>query len=215
MAQIIPAILSRRRDEIFEKLEFLGRIAEISEVQIDFADGQFVQSTTALPNELGGMRTRLGLEAHLMVINPTQHVNHLEQLHFQFVYFHYESFRDYRGLQTALRNAKAVGLKAGVALNPETSLDVVPQFISDADAVLVMGVHPGLQGKPFIPETLERVEILRKRHENAIIEVDGGVNLANAEALVAHGANRLVVGSAIWQTPNPEKTIRELIAKLK
>jgi len=80
---------------------------------------------------------------------------------------------------------------------------------------LVMGVNPGLQGQAFIPETMERVQVLRGKHADVIIEVDGGVKLENVGSLVAHGANKLNVGSGIWQTPNPEKTIRELIAKLK
>lgn len=215
MPNIIPAILTREADEAVEKLKFLEAIPDIAEVQIDFEDGQFVENTTVLPKGLPPLATRLSLEAHLMVKNPESYFHDLEELGFKVVIIHYESFKSEQELASAASNARSMGFTCGVAINPQTEVGVFDKFINQIDLCLLMSVYPGFQGKPFLPESLGRIQILRERHKDAIIEVDGGINLDNFMSVAAYGANRIVVGSGIWQTPDAKQTIHSFFQKLK
>ena len=215
MATLTPSILSRDPEDILEKIKIVENVPELSEAQIDFADGQFVPNMTVLPSALPKISTRLRLEAHLMVWNPEKYFHALEALGFSTVYIHYESFHSRQILQNALGNAKHMGFRVGLAINPQTDISVLDGFIDEVDEVMLMGVNPGYQGQKFIPETLDRLQSLRKKHDRVIIEVDGGVKADNIASIVAHGANKPNVGSGIWQTPDPKQTIRELLKKIK
>lgn len=215
MPILVPAILSKDPEEVREKVKLLESIPEISDLQIDFEDGQFVDNYTALPKDLAGLETRLKLEAHLMVKSPGQYFENLERLKIELLFLHFESFAKVEELLTAVSNARALGFRCGVAINPGTETSVVDRFVDQIDGVLLMSVNPGWQGQKFIPESLERLEVLRKAHRNAILEIDGGINLDNFETVVAHGADRIVVGSGIWQTPDPKETIYQFLEKLK
>ena len=213
--ELVPSILTKNSDEVYEKIDFLSAIPEVTTAQIDFADGKFVPNELVNPRALRKFDTRLKLEAHLMTQAPAHYFESLAHLGFRTVFIHYESFRSKEEVGAALQNARHAGLSSGLAVSPSTGVEVFDWLEGVYDEALVMGANPGLQGQAFIPETTERVQILRGKHPDVIIEVDGGVKLENVGSLVAHGANKLNVGSGIWQTPNPEKTIRELIAKLK
>lgn len=215
MAVLIPAILSKSPEEIEEKIKFLESIPEIEEVQIDFADGKFVPNATAMPREISGLQTGLFIEAHLMTQAPQNYFHDLELLRTRTLLLHYESFISVAALSAALNNAKTLGMGAGVAINPQTEISALGPLAADLDMVLIMGVVPGFQGQQFIPETLDRIAELRKKHPKMIIEVDGGVKLENFQSMVAHGADRIVVGSAIWQTKDPKAAIYEFLKKLK
>ena len=214
-AILIPAILTRDPEEIYEKLEYLESIPEISEVHIDFADGKMVPNLTALPADLWPAKTRLKLEAHLMVGDPARYFHYLEHFGVRQIILHYESFAVISSLLTAARNIKALGFGCGVAINPRTEVGVYDKIIDEIDIAQIMCVNPGFQGQPFIHETFDRLQTLRKAHPDAIIQVDGGINLTNIEAIRAHGANRIVVGSGIWQSKDPRERIYELLEKLK
>ncbi|KKW22099.1 MAG: Ribulose-phosphate 3-epimerase [Parcubacteria group bacterium GW2011_GWA2_51_12] len=213
--ELVPSILTKSADEIYEKLDFLSAVPEISTAQIDFADGKFVPSELVHPRSLRAFDTRLVLEAHLMVQDPTHYFEALFHLGFRAVFIHFESFHNKEQAGTALKNARHAGLRSGLAINPSTGVEIFDWLEGMYDEALVMGVNPGLQGQAFIPETAERVEVLRRKHPDAIIEVDGGVKIENVGSLVAHGANKLNAGSGIWQSPDPKKTIAEFIEKLK
>ena len=212
---LIPSILTRSPDEIREKLRLLSEIPEITDVQIDFADGKLVPNELVHPSKIGELHTRLNLEAHLMVVKPSHYFHDLQHLGFKTVFIHYESFSNKEHVETALKNMKSLGFRSGLAVNPTTEIAVFDWLFGHFDEALIMGVNPGLQGQDFIPETLERIQALRKNHEDVIIEVDGGVKLNNVGSLIAHGANKLNVGSGIWITSNPEATIHEFLKKLK
>lgn len=214
MPTLVPAILTRDPSEVEEKIRYLESVPEITEVQIDFADGKFVPNTTAMPKEVNALDTHLYLEAHLMVQAPQHYFHDLELLRPRTVIIHYESYHDLGHLFAALKNIKALGMGAGVAINPRTEVSVLDKLAGDIDIALVMGVTPGFQGQEFLAETLDRVQNLRKKHPQMIIEVDGGVKLENFEALVAHGADRIVVGSGIWQNKDPKQTIKQFLALL-
>ncbi len=215
MAILVPAILTKDPEEVFRKLKFLESLPEITDVQIDFEDGKFVNNDTVLPRALGPLATRLRVEAHLMVQEPQQYFHDLEAMGAKFLFLHYESFPEEGKLLTAVRNAQIMGFECGVALNPETELTVVDRLAGKIDGILLMSVNPGWQGQEFLPETFDRLQILRKAHENAIIEVDGGMKLENFGRVVASGANRIVVGSGIWKTPDPKQTIHDFLSRIK
>jgi len=211
MPVLVPAILTREASEVGEQLSFLESFPEIRDVQIDFADGDFVPNRTVFPEEIAKPREKFRIEAHMMVYRPQQHLSDLEELGVQSVIVHHESFRDHDRLESTLRNIKTLGMKAGLAVNPNTEIAVFNQFIDFIDLALIMGVNPGFQGQEFIPETAERLKVLRGTYPDAIIEVDGGVKLENVGEIVGLGIDRVVVGSGIWVTPDPGKTIREFL----
>jgi len=215
MPQLIPAILTKDPSEVEEKIRFLEGIPEITDVQIDFADGKFVPNETAMPKELFGLETRLYLEAHLMTRHPQYYFHDLENLGARTIFLHHESQHSVHELLTAVKNVKALGPRVGLAISPHTEASAFDPFINEIDVAMILGVNPGWQGQKFLPETLERVADLRKRHSGVIIEVDGGVSLENIESIAAHGADRIVVGSAIWQTADPKKTIQKFLKKIR
>ncbi len=216
MVQIIPAILTKDPDEIIEKIKFLESIPEIEEVHLDIEDGQFVPNTTVLPKSFQiPTQTRLQVEAHLMVVNPQAYFHDLEHCGINQVILHYESFTETTNLKIALQNAKILGFKTGVVINPQTEIAVFDAFMERPDFLMLMSVHPGFQGQKFLPETLERLQTLRERHPDAILAVDGGLKLENFQSVIAHGANRIVVGSGIWVTPQAGETIKKFLDKLK
>lgn len=211
MPVIIPAILSRDPGQIQDQLAILEYVPEIREAHIDFADGQFVESFTALPKELGRLVTRLNLEAHLMVNHPARYFHDLEALGFSRAIVHFESFPSKDHLLTALANSQHVGLGCGMAIAPETEISAFVSSIARISVALILGVDPGRQGQVFQSETLSRVAQMRLRFPRACIGVDGGINQKNISNLISQGADRLVIGSAIWQSPDPKRTIGEFL----
>lgn len=215
MVTLVPAILTKDADEVAEKVAFLEAIPEITDVQIDFEDGKFVPNDTVLPGDLHLPAGRLRIEAHMMVTHPQNYLHELEELGVNSVIMHYESFHRDLDLMAAAGNARALGFKVGIAINPETEVAVFDQFMDKIDLALVMSVNPGFQGQKFLPGTFSRLAALREKYEHAILEVDGGINLSNFQEVVAHGASRIAVGSGIWQTRDPKNTIKDFLAKLR
>lgn len=212
---LLPAILSKDPAEVREKIKFFESIPEISEIHIDFADGFFVDNTTVLPSDLRGLETRLRIEAHMLTSNPYQYFHDLEHNGFGTVIMHFESFPKLDDLEVAISNVRALALRAGVAVNPGTDITMLEPLMDKIDIAMIMSVYPGFQGRPFVPESFDKLQALRSRHPNAIIGIDGGVNLDNIQMLKSHGANRFVVGSGIWHNLDPKKAIYEFLEKLK
>lgn len=215
MITLVPAILSRDPDEVREKIRFLESIPELTDVHIDFADNRFVPNQTVSPRDLAGLKTRLRIEAHMMVMEPQQYFHDLEAMQARFLYLHYESFSRIADLLTAVGNAKFMDFQCGVALNPGTDISVVERLLPKIDGVLLMSVQPGFQGQPFVPDSMDRLELLRRAHKDLLLELDGGVNQQNFGVIASYGADRAVAGSAIWQTLDAKKTIHEFLKKQK
>lgn len=211
MAKLIPAILTRDPDVIYEKLKILESVPEVTDFQLDFADGRFVENTTCLPKDLKPLLTRLSGEAHILAFGPHIFFHDLEHLGFRSIVVHYEAFGSEQEIKNALKNAKYLGFGTGLGLNPHTDVEVAAKFEELLDQVTLMSVYPGFQGKPFLEDVFPRLAALRKLSKSFIIEVDGGVSLENVEALVAHGADRVIVGSGIWHTKNSKKAIHEFL----
>ena len=146
-----------------------------------------------------------------MIEHPEHYIAQTAKLGVEIMCVHYEACVH---LHRTIQEIHAAGMKAGVALNPSTPVSVLEDILDDLDLVLIMSVNPGFGGQKFIPNALKKVAQLRqeidKRNLSTIIEVDGGVQGENAQALVDAGADALVSGSYIFNSPNPEETIRNL-----
>jgi ribulose-phosphate 3-epimerase len=179
---------------------------------LDIMDGHFV------PNISYGFpvvksiaaKARKPLDAHLMIENPEKYIEAFHAAGVQYLSVHYEACGH---LHRTLQHIRALGMKAGVALNPHTPVLPLKEIIHEADFVLIMSVNPGFGGQAFIPHSLQKIKELKEiiRCENAatLIEVDGGINLQNAAQLHAAGADILVAGNAIFSSPNPKETIQK------
>jgi ribulose-phosphate 3-epimerase len=146
-----------------------------------------------------------------MIIDPDRYIKTFAQLGSNILTVHYEACTH---LHRTLQAIKAEGMKAGVALNPHSSVDLLEDLIQDIDLVLIMSVNPGFGGQSFIENTFAKVKKLKalitKKNATTIIEVDGGVTSKNAKQLVEAGADALVAGSFVFSSQNPTQTISDL-----
>jgi ribulose-phosphate 3-epimerase len=206
MIEIIPAILAQDEKEFRRKVESVSGSTDI--LQIDVMDGQFVeQQTWADPDRLQKMPLPMDFEVHLMVADPMAYLDGWSLAGCRRVLIHAESVDD---LGEALRQVKSYGMEAGISLNPETPVADIEDAVPEADVVQVMGVHPGAMGQAFQEGTLEKVRLLREKFPELIIEVDGGVSVGIAKRLADAGADRLVSGSAIFNSGAPAKALDSL-----
>jgi ribulose-phosphate 3-epimerase len=146
-----------------------------------------------------------------MIVNPDQYVAQFAKVGTTILTVHYEACTH---LHRTIQLIKDHGMKAGVALNPHTPVAVLSEVIADLDLVLIMSVNPGFGGQKFIPAAVRKVQELKKLIQQsgsqALIEVDGGVNLETGKLLVDAGADALVAGSFVFNSPNPAETISSL-----
>jgi ribulose-phosphate 3-epimerase len=206
MIEIIPAIIAKDFIELQEKIEKVEPYVKWA--QIDVMDGQFVNNKTwNNPSDLKNLKTRLNLEAHLMVQNPERFINNWIISGIKRIVIHSESTGQPKEV---IQKIKQAGLKVGLAINPETSIKVLDQFINQLDLALIMTVKPGRGGQEFLRKTLNKVKSLRQKYPDIDIEVDGGINLKTAPLVIEAGANLLVSGSAIYNSHNIEEVIKNL-----
>jgi len=209
---IAPSILSCD----FRNLE--REIREVDEggcdlIHIDVMDGHFVPNLTVGPMIVEAIRSITGkpLDCHLMVEKPHLFIREFVKAGADILTVHVES--DFHILRT-IEVIKGEGKKAGITLNPGTSISVLEEILPYVDLVLVMTVNPGFGGQTFIPSMYRKVrrakELIRKAERDILLEVDGGVKASNAKALVDSGANILVMGSEIFGSENYKEKIREI-----
>jgi len=146
-----------------------------------------------------------------MIVQPEKYIPAFKQAGATILTVHYEACPH---LHSTLQQIKAHGMKAGVALNPHTPIDVLKDLIFEIDVVCIMSVNPGFGGQKFIPHTYEKVKALKQlivEHKaSTLIEIDGGVSETNAKALVTAGADVLVAGTTVFKAADPIKTISAL-----
>lgn len=199
--KIAPSILAADYANFASELK---RIEETSAeyVHIDIMDGQFVPNISFGADVVASMRkhSKLVFDCHLMVVNPERYVDAFAQAGADIMTIHAESTLHIHG---ALQKIKAVGMKAGVVINPGTPVSAIESVLSLVDQVLIMTVNPGFGGQAFIPEMLEKVaKVAQLRDEKGYdfdIEVDGGVDNKTIKACYDAGANVFVAGSYLFK----------------
>jgi len=210
---IAPSVLAADFSNLQRDIEMINE-SEADWFHIDIMDGVFV------PNISFGMpvlrdikkHAKKTLDVHLMIVNPDQYIETFSKLGADILTVHYEACTH---MHRTIQAIKATGMKAGVALNPHTSVNQLKDVIKDIDVVCLMSVNPGFGGQTFIENTFDKVkelkELIQSTGSDCQIEIDGGVTNKNAKKLVQAGANILVAGSYIFKNSNPTETISKLI----
>jgi ribulose-phosphate 3-epimerase len=212
MVEIVPSILSADFARLAEEIARVER-GGASLLHLDVMDGHFVPNLTIGPPVVESIRkiTRAHLDVHLMIENPERHIRAFVGAGANSVSVHYEACRN---LDAILNLIRAEGALAGVVLNPATPVSVLDDALEVVDYVLLMSVNPGFGGQKLIPYVLEKVRKLdgmrREKKLTLPIEIDGGVHLENLADVVRAGCDWIVTGSAVFHSPDPEATVREM-----
>ncbi|MCX6182466.1 MAG: ribulose-phosphate 3-epimerase [Bacteroidetes bacterium] len=213
MAHLIaPSILAADFANLQKDIEMVNNSAG-DWFHLDVMDGEFVPNISfGIPViEAIKKHAKKTLDVHLMIINPDRYISAFKKAGADVLTVHYEACPH---LHRTLQAIKAEGMKAGVAINPHTNVDVLESVIKDIDVVLVMSVNPGFGGQKFIENTYNKIkklkQLIQQSGSSAIIEIDGGVGLNNYKQLIEAGADVLVAGNAVFAAKDPAQTIAEL-----
>jgi ribulose-phosphate 3-epimerase len=208
--KLAPSILSADFAQLAQDVDRVTDVADL--LHVDVMDGHYVPNLTIGPPVVESLRkrTELFLDCHLMVDNPRVLLEDFASAGADGCTVHVE-VGDPR---TAFDEMRALGLRVGLTLNPETPLDAVLPHIEQIDLLLVMSVHPGWGGQAFIPSTLDKLRVARQIvDERALpveLEIDGGIKVDNAHLAVDAGADILVAGSAIFHADDPAVAARRI-----
>lgn len=182
-------------------------------IHIDIMDGEFVPNISfGLPvTEAIKRHAKKPLDVHLMIVHPERYVEAFHKAGAEIISVHIEACNH---LHRNIQQIKALGCKAGVAVNPHTSISALENTIADIDLICLMSVNPGFGAQKFIEHTYQKVkqlkELIRKTGSKALIEIDGGVNLTNAKPLMEAGADVLVAGNFVFSANDPKSVIGQL-----
>lgn len=209
---IAPSVLAADFANLQRDIEMINT-SEADWFHIDIMDGVFV------PNISFGMpvldainkHAKKTIDVHLMIVDPDRYISTFKKLGADILTVHYEACTH---LHRTLQAIKAEGMKAGVALNPHTNVDLLEDIIKEIDLVCIMSVNPGFGGQSFIENTFSKVEklkaLINKKNATTLIEIDGGVTNNNAKQLADAGADVLVAGSYVFGAQDPIATIAGL-----
>jgi ribulose-phosphate 3-epimerase len=211
---IAPSILSANFGNLDKDIELINR-SDADWFHLDVMDGVFVPNISfgfPIIKAIKKLSTK-PLDVHLMIVNPDHFTLAFKEVGADILTVHLEACSH---LHRSIQNIKNLGMKAGVAINPHTPIDSLKDIISDIDLVCLMSVNPGFGGQKFIENTFEKVRdlkiLIEQKKSNALIEIDGGVDLKNYKKLIESGANVLVAGNTVFNSENPTETIKLLKA---
>lgn len=209
---IAPSILSSDFANLQAECEMLNK-SNADWFHIDVMDGVFVPNLTFGMPVIKAIKkySNKPFDVHLMIVSPDKFIENFAAAGANILTVHYEACAH---LHRTIQQIKAAGMKAGVALNPHTNINVLEDIIQDIDLVLIMSVNPGFGGQSFIENTYLKVKTLKeliiRKKSTALIEIDGGVTIENARKLIDCGADVLVAGSFIFKSENPINIISQL-----
>ncbi len=211
---VAPSVLAADFTRLAAEIEMVNT-SVADWFHLDVMDGRFVPNITfgMFVVEAIGKLAKRPLDVHLMIVEPEKYIEAFRKAGAHVITVHYEACPH---LHRTVHQIKETGALAGVALNPHTPVQLLEDLIEDIDLVCLMSVNPGFGGQKFIYQTLPKIRKLRElidtRNSKALIEIDGGVGLQNAEALLQAGADVLVAGSSVFGAKDPHATIAGLKA---
>jgi ribulose-phosphate 3-epimerase len=209
---VAPSILAADFSQLNDAIDVINK-SEADYVHVDVMDGVFVPNITFGMLVVDGIKkvAQKPLDVHLMIVHPEKYVEAFQKAGADIITVHYEACPH---LHRVLQMIKETGAKAGVAINPHTKVELLEDVLEDLDQVIVMSVNPGFGGQKFIYRTIPKVRKLKDmivtRNTGTLIEIDGGVGLHNAEAILQAGADILVAGSSVFKSKDPAKAIKDL-----
>lgn len=215
---IAPSMLSADFGRMYEQTELVNE-SKAGWFHLDIMDGVFV------PNISFGFpvvkaiaaKSSKPMDAHLMIVNPENYIERFAQQGVEWLSIHYEAVPKSR-MMKAISLIKSCGMKAGIAINPATPVEVLIDYLHVIDYVVVMGVNPGFSGQKFFEGTTEKVSVLNEMitaaEVDVMIQVDGGVGKSNIKALYEAGARCFVAGSAVMSQSDPKQAMEDLLAAL-
>ncbi len=212
--KIAPSLLSADFLNLQRDVEMINN-SDADWLHLDIMDGVFVPNISFGFPVLNALKDvcKKPMDVHLMIVEPQKFINEVAATGAYMMNVHYEACTHLHRTITAIREA---GMKAGVTLNPHTSVSLLEDIIQELDMVLLMSVNPGYGGQRFIEHSVEKVKELKKLVDrkglSTLIEVDGGVNAETGKRLVDAGADVLVAGNYVFKSPDPVETIRQLKA---
>lgn len=212
MPIIAPSLLSANFLHLEKDIQMIND-SHAEWLHLDIMDGRFVPNISYGIPVVKAIRsaTQKFLDTHLMIVEPEKYIGEFLKAGSNQITVHIETCPH---LHRTIQQIHSEGAKAGVAINPHTPISLLEPIIEELDLVLVMSVNPGFGGQKFIPYSIQKIKelkkLIQKTGSKSLIEVDGGVSLQNAKEITNAGADALVAGNAVFNSPNPAETIRQL-----